>query len=213
VTAGLLFATWQEAEYFLTLASATSIDGPLPLFTLPETIHPACVVAVSGMGKVAAALAAAYLVQKHGVTVLISAGLCGCLTAEKNWAVGDLLRIDSAVEGDCDRFGNPESAVVCDSKWFPELKAARLVTCDRPVFQAAWRRQLAGLGDVADMEGAAVARAAGFYNIPCAMIKGISDRADTAGRQDIARNIAAVSEAIAAALVRELKRQANDEQS
>lgn len=211
MTVGLLFATRQEAEPFLALVAASSIDGPLPLFTVPETIHPACVVAVSGMGKVAAGLAAAHLAQTHRATLLISAGLCGRLTAEKNWTVGDRLRIQSAVEGDCDRFGNPEAAVECDLKWFPDLQAARLVTCDRPVFETDWRRKLAGLGEVADMEGAAVARAANFYGIPCAMVKGISDCADATGRQDIARNIAAVSQSIAETLVRELKRQANDE--
>ena len=181
------------------------------MFRVPETIHPACVVAVSGMGKVAVALAAAHLVQKHRATLLVSAGLCGCLTAERNWSIGDLLRIESAVEGDCDRFGSPEVAVDCDLSWFPDLEAARLVTCDRPVFLEDLRRQLAAAGDVADMEGAAVARTAGFFGISCAMVKGISDCADTVGRQDIARNIAAVSTRIAKTLVRELKRQTNDE--
>ncbi|WP_155302889.1 hypothetical protein [Desulfosarcina widdelii] len=208
---GLLYATRQEADPFLALSAATPLAGPLPLFRLPEMIHPSCVVAVSGMGKVAAALAAAHLVQKHRVTLLLSAGLCGRLTADKNWTIGDRLRIESAVEGDCDRFGSPEAAVTCDLNWFSDLKAARLVTCDRPVFEADWRRQLAGLGEVADMEGAAVARTALFYGIPCAMVKGISDCADTNGRQDIARNLAAVSENTAATLMLELKRQANKE--
>jgi adenosylhomocysteine nucleosidase len=211
VTVGLLFATRQEAEPFLLQTAAASMAGPLPLYSVPETIHPACIVAVSGMGKVAAALAAAHLVQTHRATLLISAGLCGRLTAEKNWTVGDRLRIESAVEGDCDRFGSPETVVDCDVNWFPDLEAARLVTCDRPVFQDDLRRQLAAAGDVADMEGAAVARTARFYGVSCAMVKGISDCADTTGRQDIARNIAAVSESIAQTLVRELNRHANDE--
>ena len=211
MTVGLIFATRQEAEPFLAQTAPTPMAGPLPLFTLPETIHPAGIVVVCGMGKVAAALAAAHLVQTHRATLLISAGLCGRLTAEKNWTVGDRLRIESAVEGDCDRFGSPETVVDCDVNWFPDLEAARLVTCDRPVFDADWRTQLAGLGDVADMEGAAVARAARFYGIPCAMVKGISDGADRTGRQDIARNIAAVSVRLAQTLVRELKRNANDE--
>jgi len=211
VTVGVLFATRQEAEPFLALVKAASIAGPLPLFRVPETIHPACIAIVSGMGKVAAALAAAHLVQTHRATLLISAGLCGRLTSEKNWNIGDQLRIQSAVEGDCDRFGSPEAAVACDVNWFPDLEKSRLVTCDRPVFEVDWRKKLAGFGEVADMEGAAVARTARFYGIACAMVKGISDCADTTARQDIARNIAAVSESIAETLVRELKRQANHE--
>ena len=211
MTVGILFATRQEAEPFLAQTAAAPLAGPLPLYSVPKTIHPACIAAVSGMGKVAAALAAAHLVQTHRATLLISAGLCGRLTAEKDWTVGDRLRIESAVEGDCDRFGGPEASVACDLKWFLDLEAAHLVTCDRPVFREDLRRQLAGLGDVADMEGAAVARAAEFYGIACVMVKGISDCAEPTGRRDIARNLAAVSENTAATLMLELKRQANKE--
>ena len=46
MTVGLLYATRQEAEPLLSLAEATPLAGPLPMFRVPETIHPACVVAV-----------------------------------------------------------------------------------------------------------------------------------------------------------------------
>jgi adenosylhomocysteine nucleosidase len=114
------------------------------------------------------------------------------------------VRVSTAIEGDCDRFGRTEPAVVCDTRWFPELKPARLVTNDRPVFDTAWRKQLAGMADLADMEGAGVARVARLYGIPCAMVKGISDAADETGRQDVARHIDWVSGRIADALVQGL---------
>ena len=94
--------------------------------------------------------------------------------------------------------------MACDTRWFSILKSARLVTNDRPVFDAAWRGQLAGTGELADMEGAAVARVARLYGIPCAMIKGISDTADETGRMDVAKHVDWVSGRIADALVREL---------
>jgi nucleoside phosphorylase len=54
------------------------------------------------------------------------------------------------------------------------------------------------------MEGAAVARVAQRYRIPCAMLKGISDHANETGRKDVARCIDTVAARIANALVDEL---------
>jgi adenosylhomocysteine nucleosidase len=199
---GIVFATRREAKPFLGMVAAVPIDDKvLPLFRLPTASHPGCLVAVSGMGKVAATLAAVHLVVAYGVEMLVNAGLCGRLTAEKPWGVGDLLRIDRSVEGDCDRFGLPEPSHGCDAGWFADLDAARLVTCDRPVFEATRRRELVAVADLADMEGAAVARGAHRYGIACAMLKGISDCADGTGRQDIARHLPSVSQKIARRLV------------
>jgi len=209
---GIVFATGQEAKPFLSLASAVSVnDAPWELYSVPPAIHPACIAVVSGMGKVAAAMAAAHLVLQQRVAVLVNAGLCGCLNREANWQVGDLLRIRSAVEGDCDRFGQPEPAAGCPIGWFRDLVAARLVTCDRPVFAVTLRQKLAAVADLADMEGAAIARVADCYGVAWAMLKGISDCADDTGRQDIAHHIDGVSEKIARRLIRELKTQATEE--
>lgn len=202
---GIVFATLREADPFLSRTLAEPLSGgPVALFQTRREDLAACIVAVSGMGKVAAALAAAHLVQARGVSVLINAGLCGRLNTNRSWSAGELLRVSAAVEGDCDRFGKPEPSVACDPRWFESLEPARLVTCDRPVFDPVWRTCLAGSGDLADMEGAAVARAAGLYGIPCAMVKGISDAADEAGRQRVAENIDWVSARMAETLVREL---------
>lgn len=202
---GIVFATRREADPFLSQISA-ELPVPRPFLTLPatdESFRP-CITIISGMGKVAASVAATHLVLVHRVSMLISAGLCGRLALAHRWSVGDLFRISTAIEGDCDRFGRAEQAVTCDARWFSELKPARLVTNDRPVFDAAWRDQLAGTGDLADMEGAAVARVAGLYGIPCAMVKGISDTADETGRQEVANHMDWVSGRIADALVQEL---------
>jgi len=208
---GLVFATRREAGPFLMRSLAEPLAGePLSLFQTRESGLAPCIVAIGGMGKVAAALATAHLIHVRGVAALINAGLCGRLTMDSPWATGDLLRISAAVEGDCDRCGQAEPAVDCDPRWFGALEPARLVTCDRPVFDAAWRACLADRGELADMEGAAVARAARLYGIPCAMVKGISDAADPAGRQAVADNIDWVSARVADVLVRELARNLTD---
>jgi len=184
-------------------ADALSVE-PFETFHLHANDDVAAILTISGMGKVAAAMAAVHLILVHQVAALINAGLCGRLTSAHDWCVGDVLRIDAAVEGDCDRFGQGETPVASDAHWFRKLPVAHLVTCDRPVFDRQWRDRLADLGDVADMEGAAVLRVAHRYGIPCALIKGISDGADEAGRRDVARHMLLVSERIADIIALEL---------
>ncbi len=210
---GIVYATRREAAPFLSLMFAEPMTvRPFLIFQSSGESCPPCIVVISGMGKVAATVATTYLVLVHRVSVLVNAGLCGRLALGSRWSVGDLLRISTAVEGDCNRFGHEEQAVACDTRWFGELKSVRLVTNDRPVFDAAWRARLTGIGELADMEGAAVARVARLFGIPCAMIKGISDVADEAGRQDLAGNIDWVSRRIADALANELMKNTNDKQ-
>ncbi len=211
---GIVYATRREADPFLVLTAAKPLARqPVELFQTTADNRSAAIVAVSGMGKVAATLAAAHLVAAHHVSLLVNAGLGGCLNRSQNWPVGHLLRIRSAVEGDCDRLGEPEIPTPCNSRWFSHLEAARLVTCDRPVFQDSRRKELTALGDLADMEGAAVARVALSYAISCAMIKGISDGADEDGRRDIQTHIDRISRDIAEALATELMRHHADEHS
>jgi adenosylhomocysteine nucleosidase len=210
---GIIYATRREADPFLLKSCATPLSAqPLVTFQTAGGHHTPCITVISGMGKVAATMAATHLVLVHQVSMLVNAGLCGGLAMDNRWSVGDLFRIDTAIEGDCDRFGQAEQAVACDARWFSELKLARLVTNDRPVFDVAWRGKLAGIGDLADMEGAAVARVARLYSIPCAMVKGISDMADETGRQDVDSHMDWVSGRIADALVHELSINPTDKQ-
>lgn len=201
---GILFATRREADPFLLETAATPAAGaPFAIFRATAATAMPLAVCISGMGKVAAAAATSHLVLALNSVVVISAGICGQLTASAS--VGDCFRIAAAMEGDSDRFGRPEPAVACDDTWFADRPAKRLVTCDRPVFDPGRRAALAEHGDLVDMEGAAVARVARLYDIPCAMLKGVSDDAGATGRQDIAHSIDRVSARIARHLIDELK--------
>ena len=210
---GIVYATRREAEPFVSQLSADPLTAqPFLIFQKTGASHRSFIAIISGMGKVAATIAATHLVLVHRVSRLVSAGLCGRLTMDDGWSVGDLFRICTAVESDCDRLGQAEQTVACDARWFSELNAARLVTQDRPVFDAARRGQLSVIGDLADMEGAAVARVARLHGIPCAMIKGISDSADETGRRDMASHMDWVSGRIADALIHELLLNPSDKQ-
>lgn len=202
---GIVIATLREAQPLLDRTAAEAVAGcPIDLFRMGGARQPYGWVAISGMGKVAAAIAATHLAVDRRVAALISAGVCGCLKPQDGYSVGDLIRITAAVEGDCDRCGQGEPTLSCDAGWFRNRPEGRLVTCDRPVFDAERRARMAALGDLIDMEGAAVARVAHRYDIPCGMIKGISDSADEAGRDLLAKTIDRIAVRIAAALIEEL---------
>ena len=72
------------------------------------------------------------------------------------------------------------------------------MTCDRPVFDAKWKKDLSTLGDLVDMEGAAIVRVANMYALPCSLIKGITDRANEGDRQVLIQNAGMVSRKLTA---------------
>jgi nucleoside phosphorylase len=193
---GLIFATMAEAVPFLSRSQAVQIDDkPFRFFKVPT--QPILLVTVSGMGKVAAALACQAQIKEFKVDEIVNAGVCGALHSGPGNSLGALFCIATAVEGDHEVFGQPPQPIISDGKIDWDQRAARLVTCDRPVFDADERQALSATADLVDMEGAAIARVAAMYQVPWTMIKGITDTA--AGPQDRASlhdNLGKVSEKI-----------------
>jgi len=168
---GILFATEMEAKPFLDRGEA---EGT--------------VVLVSGMGMEAARIATEELIEKHGCTSVINAGVCGAL--DDRLERGSIHRVSVV---NVDDSANAGSLVVEDS-------GKRLVTVDEPVFQSDRKKALSQQADIVDMEGYAVARVCEEHNIPCIMIKGVTDFGDEEGKADIKQNIDLVSKAVADAI-------------
>ncbi len=168
---GIIFATEMEAQPFL--------DRGVPEGT---------VVSISGMGLEAARIAAEKLVKDEGCTTLINAGVCGALN--NRLKRGGVYRVSSVST--------------------EELKAAvnvgvglglkRLVSVDEPVFESARKKELSKYGELVDMEGYAVARVCEAFDIPCILIKGVTDFGDVSGKEDIQKHITPVSETVAEAV-------------
>jgi adenosylhomocysteine nucleosidase len=199
---GVIFATAAEAQPFLQQTCARPIDRePFALYTaeLFRAKSP-CLTIISGMGKVAAAVAAHSLIGIHHARRLINVGLCGALADSGEWGIGKVVCITSAMEGDREELGQTPTPQACTSEGFADLPPARLITCDRPVFDLARKQELAALGEVVDMEGAAVARVAAMFERPCSLIKGVSDFAEGPDRRRLAQNLAGVSLRLAEAL-------------
>lgn len=168
---GIHFATTMEAQPFLDRG-------------VPE----GCVVEISEqMGLEDARIATEKLVEK-GCKTIINAGVCGALN--NRLERGGVYRVSMVS--------------------MEELKAAvnvgvgiglkRLVSVQEPVFQPERKKELSKMGDLVDMEGYAVARVCEEHNIPCVLLKGVTDFGDANGKEDIKKHIAPVSETVADAI-------------
>ncbi len=168
---GILFATEMEAKPFL--------DRGEPAGT---------VTVVSGMGMEAARIATEKLLKDHGCTSIVNAGVCGALN--NRLKRGAVYRV----------------SMVSVEKLNAAVKVGvgfglkRLVTVVDPVFQPERKRELCKYGELVDMEGYAVARVCEAHNVPCIMIKGVTDFGDGNGKADIQTHIASVSETVAEAV-------------
>ena len=143
-------------------------------------------VAVSGMGKVSAALAVQMLIRERHCRRILNAGICGALVDRHDLAPGNVFRISAVSEGQPGP-GTPSVAALCSGDLWQELSQARLVTVEQPVFDPNVRRRLAVWGELVDMEGAVIARVAHLYGVPWDMIKGITDMAGHGGRAHLSR--------------------------
>lgn len=192
---GLIFATMAEAVPFLSRSEAVQIDEkPFRHFKVPT--QPSLLVTVSGMGKVAAALACQVQIREFMAEEIVNAGVCGALHSGPGISPGALFCVASAVEGDHEIFGEAPQPLISDGHIDWDRQAARLVTCDRPVFDDDERQALSDFADLVDMEGAAIARVAAMYQVPWTMIKGITDAAGPQDRASLNANLGKVSEMV-----------------
>jgi len=185
---GIIAATQGEADEIVALLDAIELcDQPFVTYGFKGGS-----IVISGMGPENAARATEYLIDRHAPQMVVNLGICGALSDEMR--VGEVYRITAVVE----ESGGETS---CGPGSWGDLPPARLASVSEAVFQADRRAALAARADVVDMEGAAVAAICGARSLPCCMLKGVSDLADHAGKDDIKKNIAAVSATVARAAV------------
>ena len=181
---GIIAATQGEADELVALLGASELcDEPFVTYGFKGGV-----IVISEMGPQNAALATEHLIDRHGPEAVVNLGICGALSNEIR--VGEVYRIVAVVDDD-------GGETPCESDRWGDLPAARLVSVSEPVFQADRRAALAARADVVDMEGAAITATCGARGVRCYMLKGISDLADHTGKDDIKKNIAAVSARVA----------------
>jgi len=192
---GILCATRREAAPLIDLLKAEAVEQKRPRtwsFALADGRRG--VLAVSGMGPAKAETTTEKLVVDYGAHHILNVGICGAL--RDDLPVTSLCWISHATA--TSRPDQPWTAPEAPPlpPW-GNLPARRLVTSPVPVFSKAERRKLSALGDVVDMEGAAVAEVAARHDRPCTLLKGISDHADGKGPVVLLQNIDSLSARLA----------------
>ena len=165
------------------------------------------VVVRSGIGKVNAAMCAQILADVYHADHVINTGIAGSLKAEIN--IGDIVLSTDALQHDMDAqafgyepgqiprvdtlsFKADEKMIAlakeCCEKVNPEIGVftGRVVSGDQFIAGKEKKDDLVNTfaGDCAEMEGASIAHAAYVNNIPCLIIRAISDKADGSAEMD-----------------------------
>lgn len=166
-----IMATKLEAKPFIRgLDLRQTGKHPLPVFANDHQV-----LIISGIGKAAAAMAAAYACQSFAPDLICNAGAAGALS--RGHPAGEFYHIRKIIEHDRpDIFtGAPVSHKPDRLAGLDDLPQAVLATGDRPVVDPARRRELAQLADLVDMEAAAVVQTGRVWKIPCHVFKFVSD--------------------------------------
>ena len=165
------------------------------------------VVVQSGIGKVNAGICTQILADIYQVDQVINTGVAGSLDAEIN--IGDIVVSTDAVQHDMDvsALGDPvgqvprmdvfafpadenlvEKAVAANEKANPDIRTftGRVASGDQFISgKEVKERIVENFGaKCAEMEGAAIAQGAYLNQIPCVIIRAISDKADGSAQVD-----------------------------
>lgn len=192
-----VYATLAEAQPMLELLGARRrTDTPFPSFRAPTC---GVSVAIVGMGLAAAAATMADLLQHARPAAVLNVGIAGAL--HTRLGVGDLLRV-TAVSEATEHAVPMADYLTLDAQprtWLPAgLGSARLVSRAHPLFDPAIRDRLAATADLVDMEGARIAQLCATADVPCVLLKAVSDHADD--RATLLRNLEHSARRLAAAL-------------
>ncbi|MBF0109571.1 MAG: hypothetical protein HQL76_10385 [Magnetococcales bacterium] len=190
---GWIFAARWEASPFLRRKSALKVaDAPFPLYRM-ESEEAVSWAIVTGMGPEAARAGTWALIEKCEPQGIVNAGLAGGLTPEMT--IGSKIKVTHASLIDTDRPLSPVFWYGRENPGKPEAsfgaarKEKRLLTVTEPVFDTRLRTTLSQWGDLVDMEGAAIVAVCHEAEIPCTLIKLISDLADDGARKGLQENM------------------------
>jgi adenosylhomocysteine nucleosidase len=177
---------------------------------------------LSRIGKVAAAMTAAILVEKFGVTHIVFTGVAG--SGDKNVEVGDMVVAESLVQHDFDAsplFPRHEIPLTGISRFATDValterlvSAAQAITRVHRGLIASGDQFIGKLGQIqglkaelpdllaVEMEGAAVAQVCFELGIPFAVIRTISDNANDDAAVDFMHFIKTVASRYAFDVIR-----------
>ena len=135
------------------------------------------VLAISGIGILAAALCAQFLLKNFEIEKILNAGACGSLS--KKGELGDVFEIGKVLCAD----------PFCGGEFLIGDSPTALVSSSRPIVSAADRERYSKLADFADMECYGILKSLAFSGFDLknfAALKAVSDFSESC---DIKKNI------------------------
>lgn len=189
---GIFTAMEKESKSFLQFAEKLSDVGAFAVYQLKLAQHEAYLCCPSTVGEIAASAACQMLISKFHVDVILNFGVVGALTHDAS--VLSTMYVESVVHYDMDtsEIDNvpvgryccfDDVAVQCDKTLLQkalQLENLPLVRCasgDKFVGDASQKQFLHNQfgADICDMESAAVLFCCKFNNVPCLIVKCVSD--------------------------------------
>lgn len=204
---GIIAAMQIEAEGILAKMTDVTVEtvSHIAFFSGKLHGHP-CVVAVCGIGKVFAALCAQTMILRYEPRLILNTGVAGSLSDALT--IGDIAIAETLVQHDMDTsaLGDPVGLISginvvhlpCDEEASKNLAACAaslegvsvkrgvIASGDKFMSDAAEKQRIASLfGAVAcEMEGAAIGQVCYVNQVPCAVMRAISDGGDEAAAID-----------------------------
>lgn len=146
---------------------------------------------ISGIGRVRAAAAAAYFINRYSPEMLINMGTAGSNIKELH--EGLLFSISSVFDADPVLYKGPEYHEY-KLETFPGIASARLLTSDRPSITIEERAIAAKKAELSDMEGSSFAQVCKLFNKKGYVFKIVSDSPGTESFKSVREGIEKHSE-------------------
>ena len=192
MTIGIFTAVDTEAQSFINAGAVKGADGAFTIYKMLICGHNAVLCCPPTVGEIAAAAACQLLITKYKADVIFNFGVVGALTERTSLLstvlVKDVVHYDmDTSEIDHVPVGKYECfdtvAVECDKSLIQkalrvvDLPLARCASADKFVDAPAQKSFLnESFGaEICDMESAGVLFTCKFNNVPCLMVKCISD--------------------------------------
>ncbi len=188
---GIFTAMEKEAVSFVPNATKT-MDGSFAIYTFKLGKHDAVLCVPATIGEIGASASCQLLISKYNVDVILNFGVVGALTEKTSLCstvlVKDVVHYDmdlSAIDNvPVGRYGcfediavKTDESLINSALQIQNLPVVRCASADKFVDDAPAKSYLnAHFGaDICDMESAGILFTCRFNNIPCLLVKVISD--------------------------------------
>lgn len=192
MTIGIFTAVDTEAQSFINAGAIKEVDGAFTFYRMSLCGHNAVLCCPPTVGEIAASAACQLLITKYKSDVIFNFGVVGALTERTSLfstvLVADVVHydmdtsvIDHVPVGKYECFDG--IAVGCDKSLIEralqvmELPVVRCASADKFVADSEQKRYLNTVfgAEICDMESAGVLFTCKFNNVPCLMVKCVSD--------------------------------------